>query len=317
MDWSNERYVRLYCRDTVEWEMLPWEARALWPNLLRKVDRAGILPLGRHGVKGLAALVKLPVEVVEPGLAALLEDGCLVAKGDVLVVPNFLAAQEAKQSDRQRQEESRARRRASALSVTDGHESSQPVTNRDDESQNVTECHDRSHAVTIGHSSLAVPCLAVPSRTEDPPLPPTADAAGGTPPPQLALVADEDPEQVTPERLAERWNRDVADGKPKGSVRLPLGKVRRKAELRIKARPKWPDWDPVLAYARRLRVEADCTWLDFAWLVEADDRADRILGGKYDFKLGTGKRDVRTGYVPYGPDDDAKFGAGGDITHEF
>lgn len=187
MDWKNERYVRLYCRDTVEWEMLCWEARALWPNLLRKVDRAGILPLGRHGVRGLAALVKLPVDIVEAGLAGLLEDGCLVQEGEILLVPNFIEAQESKQSDRQRQEESRARRRAietaAALRdlpsqpVTAGHIPSQSVTNRDSESQNVTECHDLSQPVTIGHS---VPCRAVPY-LQDPPIPPTASPQGDPP----------------------------------------------------------------------------------------------------------------------------------------
>ena len=43
MDWANERYVRLYTRDTVTWKMWPWEARAIFPLLMRKVDRAGVL----------------------------------------------------------------------------------------------------------------------------------------------------------------------------------------------------------------------------------------------------------------------------------
>jgi len=121
---------------------------------------------------------------------------------------------------------------------------------------------------------------------QDPPPPPTAGAAGKPAPEPLAVEPEvPDPDRVTPEALAQRWNRDVADGKAKGAVRLPLGKQRRKAELRIKARPRWSDWDPALAYARRLRAEGGCTWLDFAWLVANDENADAMLGGKYDFKL--------------------------------
>jgi len=35
MNWSEERYVRLYTRNTADWMALCWEARALFPNMLR------------------------------------------------------------------------------------------------------------------------------------------------------------------------------------------------------------------------------------------------------------------------------------------
>lgn len=158
MDWSNEKYVRFYTRDTVAWLALAWQARALLPNLMRKLDRAGTLDLGRHGVRGLAALVALPVEVVEPGLASLLEDGCIEQHGAVLVMPNFIEAQEAAASDALRARESRARRRDAARRV--GAPSAPPdevsaVTIRDEASRTVTDGHDASRPVTL--------CCAVPS----------------------------------------------------------------------------------------------------------------------------------------------------------
>lgn len=155
MRWEDERYVRIYTRDTVEWEMLSWQARALWPLLLRKMDRAGLLELGRHGVRGLAATVKMPADVVEPGLAGLLEDGCVQQRDTTLIVPNFIDAQETPSSDALRAKEYRARRRQEARdgAVTKRDES---ITTRD---ETVTQRHTASHGVT--------PYCAVPNHAEE------------------------------------------------------------------------------------------------------------------------------------------------------
>ena len=77
MRWEDERYVRVYTRDTAELLALGWEARALFWEVLRKVDRAGLLPLGKTGVRGLAAVTGIPAEVVGRALALLLV--CLAA----------------------------------------------------------------------------------------------------------------------------------------------------------------------------------------------------------------------------------------------
>lgn len=147
MDWENERYVRLYTRSTVDDSVLSWQARALWHELLRKFDRSGVIDLGRHGTKGISALVGIPSDVVTGALLELAEDGRVGfnEEGTRLLAPNFLEAQEAKQSDKLRQARSRESRRAL--------------------SQNVTECHDSSHGVTSGHtvSQPVTPSLAVPS----------------------------------------------------------------------------------------------------------------------------------------------------------
>jgi len=165
VDGENERYVRLYVRRTVDDALLPWKSRALWKELLPKFDRAGVID-NAHGCRGIAALVEWPVEVVEEALPPLLADGRVEQIGDHLIAPNYLEANEATQSDKQRQAECRARRRDVARMQS-------IVTNRDSKSQNVTECHKTSGSVTSGHAvsqpvtpSLAVPFLAEPSRAE-------------------------------------------------------------------------------------------------------------------------------------------------------
>lgn len=102
MRWEDERYVRVFTRDTPDWCALSWEAQALFLFLLRRVDRAGLVPLGRSGARGLAGMVGMPVEVVERALPELLADGCVQQSGTTLVIPNFVAAQESPQSDKLR-----------------------------------------------------------------------------------------------------------------------------------------------------------------------------------------------------------------------
>jgi hypothetical protein len=158
MRWEDERYVRVYTRDTTDWVALGWEAQALFLLALRKLDRAGILELGKSGRRGLAALVGMPIEVVERVLPVLTEDGCLALNGSTLVAPNFIEAQEAKQSDAQRKRESRAAARDLAAAG---------VTNRDDSSRNVTGADEPPPLASVS----VTPSCAVPSRTQETSLP--------------------------------------------------------------------------------------------------------------------------------------------------
>lgn len=179
IDWSNERYVRVYTRDTAEWLSLSFEAQSLFLLVLRKVDRSGVLPLGKLGRRAVAVAVGHGARWsdLDGPLAELETDGCVVITGDNLTVPNYLEAQESRMSDAQRKRESRARRRETALGVTirPANVTTCPVS--------VTLGHTESHAVT---PSLAVPSLAVPSRAQSeigtreggtstisPPLPPS------------------------------------------------------------------------------------------------------------------------------------------------
>lgn len=168
MDWQNERYVRVYTRDTPDWLLWSWEARALLLLLLRKVDRAGVLELGRHGVKAIAVTVGMPLDVVERTIPELTKEGTVEIQDGRLVIPNYLEAQEATQSDAQRQRESRARRRD--LARADVTECDDEVTKSD---ETVTSGHEESQPVT---PSLAVPSLA--ERGDDPPAEPALSLVG-------------------------------------------------------------------------------------------------------------------------------------------
>jgi hypothetical protein len=111
MRWADETYVKIYVRDTAEWLALGWEAQSLLLAILRKADRAGIVSLGRTGLRGIAGLTGFPGEVVSRALPVLLDDGCLEQTPDALVVRNFLAAQETPASDRARKQAQRERDR--------------------------------------------------------------------------------------------------------------------------------------------------------------------------------------------------------------
>lgn len=167
MRWEDERYVRLYTRDTVTWKLLPWQAKALLPLMLRKLDRVGVVDLGgEDSVDAVTALVELPREVVAVGLEALLKRDVSRLVDGALILPKFLDAQETASSDRLRKAESRARAHDIAISA-------HLVTKRDDESQNVTKSHERSQVVT---PNLTEPCLTEPYLTNQPPPPtPSAD----------------------------------------------------------------------------------------------------------------------------------------------
>lgn len=114
MNWEDEPYVRMYKRDTADLLAVGWEGRAVWWELLRKVDRAGVLEHDGD-LAVLPELVRIPVDIFERGFNRLVARGCIELRERVLVVRNFRDAQEAKQSDKARQRESRGRRRDLAL----------------------------------------------------------------------------------------------------------------------------------------------------------------------------------------------------------
>jgi hypothetical protein len=182
MRWEDERYVRLYTRDTTNWVIAPWQGRVVLPLVTRKLDRAGMLDLGEDGMEGLAAIVQIPVEIVEAGMAFWLRKRTFELHGSVLVMPNYLDAQECASSDRKRAREHRERAKLSLVGqVTNGDAAitnrDAAVTNGDDSSHAVTARHTPSHGVT---PYRAVPCRTVPD--QDPPVGPPA--APVTPPPE-------------------------------------------------------------------------------------------------------------------------------------
>ena len=147
MNFDDERFVKIFTRDTVTWKLLGWEGRCVLLMLLRKVDRAGCVDLG-SGIEGLALLLDLPEDVTERGFAACLRRSCVTQRDQIAVVPNFVRAQDSRQTDRVRQAESRARRRDSGLVSQNVTDTNEQVTKRDEVSQPVTRSHTESHDVT-------------------------------------------------------------------------------------------------------------------------------------------------------------------------
>ena len=164
MDWSNERYVRIYVRNTVKLSVLTWEARAILWEIIRTIDRAGVMDLDGHEPHvAVSAVTGIDEDVVEAHLPRLLKGRkpIVVIESGKLCVPSHMSAQEAVASSAQRKRDERSRRRA--LCVTQRDLSSRNVKDRDGVSRNVTESHVQSRAVTFSHSVLN---LTEPSCTE-------------------------------------------------------------------------------------------------------------------------------------------------------
>lgn len=186
MRWEDESYVRVYTRKTADYLGLSWQAKAVLPLMLMEADKAGIVRVraGARRVQLIAGLIGLPFEVTEPGLSDLLEDGCILEVESGYVFPNFVEAQSAAQSDKQRKAEQRARDRDIAAARPILEKITGTVTKRDEPSQNVTESHERSQAVTSGHS---LHFNSVQFSSEKPPNPLSGAGAPGTSAPVIPI----------------------------------------------------------------------------------------------------------------------------------
>lgn len=155
MNWEDERYVRLYVRDTDEWLSLSWTAQGLMPMLLRKANRSGVIE-AKRGPASIANIIRWPLEVVEPALTELVADGMLVQTPAGYVFRNFVEAQESTKSNALRSREKRERARARALG--DDTERVEHDTGR-------VATDTERHSATQGDTPYrAVPCSASPAR---------------------------------------------------------------------------------------------------------------------------------------------------------
>jgi hypothetical protein len=256
MDWANERYVRIYTRDTADDQVLSWQARALWPLLVRKADHGGVIATS-HGPRGISALVQWPMDAVTSAMAELVTDGrireCHEPRGYVL--PNYVAAQTTPSSPKLRKAEERERRRDVA---------NNSVTKRDEESRNVTESHAASRGVTRGHAeshgvtpSLAKPSLAKPNEEDAAPPAPLvlSDSAGlvvvkrkvdaATGPHNQAIAEFTAYYQRAHGGASPTWNGRSAKQMSELVKAHGLAEVTRRIGVLETAPPKWPlaPWD--------------------------------------------------------------------------
>ena len=152
LDYSQERYVRLHTRDTPEWLALSWQARGVFALVTRAVDRAGRLPVGKLGLRGVAVALHAPWDEVRPALEELQTDGWIVVEDGCLLVPEHVEREETAAAGSQRMRVFRERRDA-------GVSPSLPVTPRNGASPAVT-----SGDVLCPSAVPSVPCL--PSQRE-------------------------------------------------------------------------------------------------------------------------------------------------------
>ena len=156
MNWEEEPFIKVYVRDTAEFLALSWQARCLFFELLRKVDRAGIIKVGNVGVRGIALALRAPVEEIEAPFAELVEQGRLVWRQEPgqYLVPNFVAAQNARQSGaaRKRRERERTTTLFPALGDSGGLAGTTGTEDAAGPSRAVTRCDRLSHAVTPSHA---------------------------------------------------------------------------------------------------------------------------------------------------------------------
>jgi hypothetical protein len=138
VNFEDEHYVRLYTRDTKTWLKWGWEGQCVFMQLMRRMDKAGVLDDVEDACEDVALLTGMPVAVVEIGLPKILKSGAVEHVGNRLVVPNYIDAQTAARSDKLRARESRERRSATArlAEVTDRDGA---VTKRDTEETNRDE----------------------------------------------------------------------------------------------------------------------------------------------------------------------------------
>lgn len=123
-DWSEERWIKVYVRDSAPWLALDWRARGLYGLLQRVADRSGTIDLGRSGKRALAVLLRADEASLSGPLLELVEAGMVEEVDGGLRLPDHVAQQTARASDAARQRAKRERSR----DVTQSHAPSRAVT---------------------------------------------------------------------------------------------------------------------------------------------------------------------------------------------
>lgn len=167
MNFEDDRFVRLFTRNTPTWCSWKWPARAVWPSLMRALDRSGKLEWapGSAPESAVAAVIMFPANVVAVGLSELVRTKTVVLGDGWLEAPNFVLAQNCR---------SRAKTGAERMAECRLKKASQGglVTRRDDSSQNVTKVTN----VTLSSAQLSS------AQVKTPPYPPAGGGCANDPP---------------------------------------------------------------------------------------------------------------------------------------
>lgn len=152
LDWAKDHFVRLYTRETDEDLLLSWEARALWHEFLKKADKRGLVATKR-GVRGLAAVVRIPLQVVERVLPEILEDGRLRECPGGFEAPNYRPANYTPRAPGARMADLRERQSGGSPGAIGAPGAPSDSTDRQNGKLNSSNKLDTEH-VTSRHESL-------------------------------------------------------------------------------------------------------------------------------------------------------------------
>ena len=157
MDYENERWMKVYTRDTGGWLDLSWQARGLSLELSRKLDAEGKLPLGKKGLPSLAGLLRGVWSEMKPFIEELIADERLVLlEGNVIFDPGHAERQSARASATLRKKVQRSRD-AMSRDVTRSHAESREVTNGHDQIRSDQRDQIRSEEIRKNESERAPP----------------------------------------------------------------------------------------------------------------------------------------------------------------
>lgn len=156
MNWSDEKYVKVYTRDTLTWLSLSWEARAVLALLFRKVDGAGLMETGSlDRAQAVALQLVVPADVTRRALDELIAIGTVSEVAGGILIPNFVEAQEstkteARKKKDQRQRVADQRRLAQRVDSVETHVPQRPAV-----SPGVPECPPPAQPTTTTTTSPA------------------------------------------------------------------------------------------------------------------------------------------------------------------
>lgn len=150
MNFSEEKWVKLYKRNTVTWRKIGWDARCVFMHLIRVVDSSGVFECTEDIVGDLSTEIEAPLDVTKSGLENLSKYGVVMLLDSKILIPRYIEAQQTPKSDKLRQQEARERKRDGLLkNVTKSDETSRAVTKSD---ETVTKSDEVSQKVTKRHA---------------------------------------------------------------------------------------------------------------------------------------------------------------------
>ena len=186
LDYSASTYVKAYRGGSVDWDALEWQARAIYAELYRKVDRhTGKLAVGALGPEAaVAGATRIPLPVVREHWGQLVMSRAVTVDATSVTIRDFVAAQTAVQSPA-------ARKRAQRESGGARHEKGQASGS---ESRNVT-----SSAPPVTESDGTKRALSEEKQEEQEEQEPQSAPAGARGGPHAhTRELDAEPEQAPP-----------------------------------------------------------------------------------------------------------------------